>query len=277
MREIRRPPVGRAQRVVFVKDGTSWGCGAMRILSVLAAACMALTGGAAVAADLYQYSTIAALMGGAYDGSLSMARLLEQGDLGIGTVDGVDGELLVVDGKAWHVRADGKAYALAGAQETPFAVVARFAPDRVVDIPAGLDLAGLQALFDRLVPPSSAVLAIRADLPLSALTARSVKLQTPPYRPLPEVIRADQAVFSLGAITGVLVGFRFPAQAGGANVPGWHFHYLGEGKGGHVLGLTTAKGGMAGLQSLEGVRLTFLDAGEAIHDPDLELVEKGRR
>ena len=49
---------------------------------------------------LFQYNTLSALMSGLFEGSLTIGELLEQGDLGIGTLDEIDGELIVLDGKA---------------------------------------------------------------------------------------------------------------------------------------------------------------------------------
>ncbi len=51
---------------------------------------------------LFQYNTLGALMAGLYGGSLTVGELLEHGDLGLGTLDSIDGELIVLDGKAYQ-------------------------------------------------------------------------------------------------------------------------------------------------------------------------------
>ena len=48
---------------------------------------------------LFQASTIGALLDGAYDGDLSFAELAEHGDLGLGTLNGLDGEMIALDGE----------------------------------------------------------------------------------------------------------------------------------------------------------------------------------
>ncbi|MDE7493025.1 acetolactate decarboxylase, partial [Streptococcus agalactiae] len=59
---------------------------------------------------LFQYSTLSSLMAGLYKGSLTIGELLTHGDLGIGTVHMIDGELIVLDGKAYQaIGTDGKA------------------------------------------------------------------------------------------------------------------------------------------------------------------------
>ena len=61
------------------------------------------------AIKLFQYNTLSALMAGLYGGTLTIGELLEHGDLGIGTLDSIDGELIVLDGKAYQAKgSDGR-------------------------------------------------------------------------------------------------------------------------------------------------------------------------
>ncbi|MFM8973036.1 MAG: acetolactate decarboxylase, partial [Actinomycetota bacterium] len=79
---------------------------------------------------VHQASSIDALLKGAYDGDLTLGELLEQGDLGLGTVQALDGELVVLDGVCYQVTADGVVRRPAPTMRTPFAVVCRFDPHR---------------------------------------------------------------------------------------------------------------------------------------------------
>ena len=67
--------------------------------------------------------------------------------------------------------------------------------------------------------------------------ARSVPRQSPPYRPLTEVV-AEQHVFELAGVAGTMLGFRFPDYVEGIEVSGYHLHFISEDRcrGGHVLG-----------------------------------------
>ena len=56
---------------------------------------------------LFQASTIGALLEGAYDGDLSFAELAEHGDLGLGTLNGLDGEMIALDGRFYRADVDG--------------------------------------------------------------------------------------------------------------------------------------------------------------------------
>ncbi|MBD3293167.1 MAG: alpha-acetolactate decarboxylase, partial [Armatimonadia bacterium] len=56
---------------------------------------------------LYQTSTIGALLQGVYDGDTSVADLREHGDFGLGTINCLDGELVVLDGRFFTVEFSG--------------------------------------------------------------------------------------------------------------------------------------------------------------------------
>jgi acetolactate decarboxylase len=186
---------------------------------------------------LFQASTIAALLEGAYEGDLSFAELAEHGDLGLGTLDGLDGEMIALDGRFYRADVDGTVAEVAAETKTPFAVVTGFTPslDTEVDGTPGHD--HLLAKLDQLIPADTVSCAIRIDGRFELVRARSVPRQSPPYRPLTEVV-AEQHVFELTEVTGTMLGFRFPDYAEGIEVSGYHLHFISEdrSRGGHVLG-----------------------------------------
>ena len=56
---------------------------------------------------LFQASTIGALLDGAYEGDLNFAELAEHGDLGLGTLNGLDGEMIALDGRFYRADIEG--------------------------------------------------------------------------------------------------------------------------------------------------------------------------
>ncbi len=190
---------------------------------------------------LFQASTIGALLDGAYEGDLTIAELAERGDLGLGTLNGLDGEMIVIDGGFHRADHTGAVHPVGPAERTPFAVVSRFEPtiDAFLEGPAGQ--AELLERVEALSAGDAPSFAIRIDGRFDSVRARSVPRQRPPYRPLTEVV-AEQSVFDLAAVSGSLVGFRFPAYLEGIEVPGYHLHFIDEERrrGGHVLDLRSA-------------------------------------
>lgn len=185
---------------------------------------------------LFQASTIGALIDGAFDGDLSFAELAERGDLGLGTLNGLDGEMIALDGDFFRADVDGAVNPIPASALTPFAVVTHFDPTVDVRIAGPLDHAALLARLDELVPTTASSCAIRLDGRFDLVRARSVPAQSPPYRPLTEVV-ADQHVFELRELEGTMLGFRFPAYVEGIEVAGYHLHFISadRSRGGHVL------------------------------------------
>src|ERR1700678_1935330 len=83
----------------------------------------------AAAAEVYQTSTMAALLDGIYDGDVTIAELLTHGDFGLGTFNHLDGEMIVINGACYQLRSDGSASIAAPDDLTPFAAVTWFKTD----------------------------------------------------------------------------------------------------------------------------------------------------
>jgi acetolactate decarboxylase len=190
-----------------------------------------------------QAGTIAALMDGHYDGDVRVGDLLARADLGIGTIQHLDGELVIVDGEAWIVHADGSVEAVPPETKTPFVVACRFVAAHSRHTSEPLSFAALCQVLDDLAPPDEPVVAVRVDGHFRDLRLRSVHAQHPPYPPLREVV-AHQTEWTVVEATGTVVGFRFPDASSGIEVPGYHLHFLSADRayGGHVLGLTLVDG-----------------------------------
>ena len=186
---------------------------------------------------LFQASTIGALLDGAYEGDLSFAELAGQGDLGLGTLNGLDGEMIALDGRFYRADVSGAVNEIDAGERTPFAVVTRFEPSIEDELDGSLDHRGLLARLDELTPADAASCAIRLDGRFASVRARSVPRQVPPYRPLAEVV-LEQNVFELTEVEGTMIGFRFPDYAEGIEVSGYHLHFIDADRrrGGHVLG-----------------------------------------
>jgi acetolactate decarboxylase len=185
---------------------------------------------------LFQASTIGALLEGGFEGDVSFAELAQEGDLGLGTVNHLDGEMIALDGRFYRADVDGQLHELPGSERTPFAVVLPFEPRIDFDLEGSVDHDRLLTEIDRRIPADAATCAVRIEGRFELVRARSVPRQEPPYRPLTEVV-ADQKVFELAGVDGTMLGFRFPEYAEGIEVSGWHLHFITEdrSRGGHVL------------------------------------------
>src|SRR5258708_18035417 len=81
---------------------------------------------------MYQISTSTALVEGVYAGSVPSSTLLENGDFGLGTFEGLDGEMVILDGEIYQ--AAGNVLRRSDDFLAPFASVTHFREDPVVQI-----------------------------------------------------------------------------------------------------------------------------------------------
>jgi acetolactate decarboxylase len=185
---------------------------------------------------LFQASTIGALLDGSFEGDVTFAELAEHGDLGLGTLNHLDGEMIALDGRFYRADVDGNITEVPASERTPFAVMVPFHPAIGFELEGSLDHDRLLSEIDRRIPAETASCAVRIDGRFERVKARSVPRQDPPYRPLTEVV-GEQQVFELTDVDGTMLGFRFPEYAEGIEVAGWHLHFISEDRkrGGHVL------------------------------------------
>jgi len=185
---------------------------------------------------VFQVSTINALLQGLYDGEMTCGELKKRGDLGLGTFDGLDGEMVLVDGSVLQVKADGKVLPIADGEKTPFATVTYFKAEQAQKVKEVADYAQLQRLLDGLVTNRNLFYAMRIDGAFSYVKTRSVSRQAKPYPPLAEAVK-NQSVFEMRNVGGTVVGFYCPPYVQCLNVPGYHLHFITTDRkqGGHLL------------------------------------------
>src|ERR1700688_1157561 len=112
---------------------------------------------------MYQVSTATALVEGIYEGAVRVGALREHGDLGLGTFEDLDGEMVVVDGQFFQARSDGSVRACGDNVLSPFAVVTRFVPETDVRLDECPNMSHLAARFDALRYSDNVFFALRVD------------------------------------------------------------------------------------------------------------------
>ncbi len=194
---------------------------------------------------LYQVNLLQSLMLGYYDGTMTVGDLKARGDFGIGTFDGVNGELVMVDGVVYQVLYDGSVVVAADDEGIPFSNYTRFDVDDTVAVENISDIGALKAELDKYIfthSPNS-FYTIRIDGVFDSIYTRSEYKQERPYRPLDEALATDQTEFKYENVEGTLIVLYCPSYMGGLNTPGYHLHFvsLDRTKGGHVLDLSSKK------------------------------------
>lgn len=179
--------------------------------------------GCSVSDQTYQLQLAHVLLDGGYDGVATLGDVLAGGDHGLGTVDRLDGELVIVDGEPWRIDSHGVAELMPAETRTPFAIVSSLDDPKEVHLDH-CTLAEVQSAIEVLVDAPDAVLAVRLEGAFDYVHVRSVPAQDPPYRPYLDVCKTDEVSWHHRPFFGVFVGFRFPDLDPGATIPGLHLH-----------------------------------------------------
>jgi acetolactate decarboxylase len=190
---------------------------------------------------LFQVSTLDAFSSGIYGASMTLAELRQHGDFGLGTYEGIDGEMMLVDGHFYQMRFDGSMSEAPPDGRTPFAVVTNFRPDLSVTV-KGATLAQLSDLIDSVLPSKNLFYAIRVHGTFQVVNTRAIAKQFLPYPPLATLL-PGQSLFTYSNIVGTAVDIRCPPYVTGINQVGHHYHFVSDDRkaGGHALGFTTGE------------------------------------
>jgi len=186
--------------------------------------------------SLFQVSTSNALVQGVFRGAVTVGDLKRNGDFGLGTFEGLDGELVMLDGVCYRATGGGVVTSPPDDASVPFAVVTHFHPDASLTTNPG-SLADLTAAVDEARPSENLFVGIRVDGQFERLALRAA-CAAEPGENLVEAT-AHQSEFTVSDEEGTLVGFWAPLYARAVNVPGYHFHFISKDRslGGHVLGM----------------------------------------
>ncbi|MDG4667523.1 acetolactate decarboxylase [Mycobacterium sp. 236(2023)] len=186
--------------------------------------------------QVYQTSTISALLDGVYDGDVTIAEILRHGDFGLGTFNGLDGEMVILDGICYHLHADGTATKASPADRTPFCAVTRFHANTKHAVEQPSSRAQVLGIVDDALDSANLIHAVKITGTFTNLHTRTVTEQIKPYPPLTAATEG-QAETTFDRVSGVMVGFRTPELGQGISVAGYHLHFLDDPRtrGGHVL------------------------------------------
>lgn len=194
---------------------------------------------------IYQVALLQSLTQGYYDGIINVSDLKTHGDIGIGTFEGVNGEMIVLDGKVYQALSDGSVQEAADTETVPFSNVTFFDSDVTVDMTEIENMAAFKSALDKTVSEKGKNMfyMIKVNGTFEKMLVRSELKQEKPYKTLDKALETDQREFNYENIAGTVVGLYCPDYMSGLNAAGWHFHFISDDKtkGGHILELSFKK------------------------------------
>lgn len=194
---------------------------------------------------LFQYNTLGALMAGLYGGSLTIGELLEHGDLGIGTLDSIDGELIVLDGKAYQAKGSGdqpEVVEVAKDVMVPYAAVIFHQAEVIFKQRFEMTDQELQKRIESYYDGENLFRSLKIHGHFAKMHVRMIPKSTSDQK-FAEVA-THQPEYTAENITGTIVGIWTPEIFHGVSVAGYHLHFISDDHtfGGHVLDYVITEG-----------------------------------
>lgn len=185
---------------------------------------------------VFQFAAFNTFSTGKYTGVISYSELEQHGDFGIGTFDGLNGEMIAIDGVFYQIPSNGIPKEVESTQTSPHATVTYFDSDKTFMV-TGLNYSELKNYLDNQLSSSADVIyAIKVSGTYNYVQARSPEKQFEPYLNITEALKT-QAIFNFSNISATALGYWFPSSMNGVDPTGYHFHIITDDKtaGGHML------------------------------------------
>ena len=193
-----------------------------------------------------QVALLQSLAQGYFGGTVTVRDLRGLGDVGIGTFEGLNGEMIVLDGTVYQALGDGRVVVADDSVIIPYATVTFFDDDTCVPLKDIADKAAFETALNEKVAEygANSFYMVKMRATFSSILFRSEYGSEKPYPPLAEALKGKQTEFAAKDISGTLVGLYCPNYMGGLNTPGWHFHFISDDRkqGGHILELSLKEG-----------------------------------
>lgn len=192
-----------------------------------------------------QIALLQSLTLGHFEGSISAKDLKTLGDTGIGTFDGLDGELILLDGVIYRANQNCKINVVNDAITIPFSNVTFFEKDFSVRLKNISGKIELENKLNELVREhgENNFYMVKINATFAEILVRSEKGSQKPYPTLVKALETQTEIAQKN-IRGTIVGLYCPPFMSSLNSVGWHFHFISADKtfGGHVLEMNIQRG-----------------------------------
>ncbi|MBR3623019.1 MAG: acetolactate decarboxylase [Selenomonadaceae bacterium] len=189
--------------------------------------------------SIAQVALLQSLAQGYLGGLLTAGELRTMGDTGIGTFEGLNGEMIVLDGTIYQALGDGKVIVTPDSTRIPYATVTYFDEDIALPLKNIKNKAEFEKALTDTVRKNgiNSFYMVKLHATFPSILFRSEYGSKEPYPTLVEALKGKQTEFTEKNINGTLVGIYCPNYMNGLNSPGWHFHFISDDKkkGGHIL------------------------------------------
>jgi acetolactate decarboxylase len=188
----------------------------------------------------YHYSIWWAFVNKVFDGTLSAKELKAKGDIGLGSYNALDGELIMLDNTPYKVTEDGVVSVAKDDDLIVYANAVHFTPEQSFTIDSTVHHQGLRDAISSELSSKNIFYGFRIHGEFDSIKLGGLHKQQKPYETGLDVLLPKRPVFEGQNVSGTIVGFYCPEYIGNIGVANYHFHFISDDKklGGHVMEFT---------------------------------------
>ncbi len=194
-------------------------------------------------ATFFQYNIWGAFVNRVFDGNMTIKELKEKGDIGLGSFDMLDGELVMTEGIAYRIREDATVSVAQDSDEIVYADAVFFKADESFTIKNPVNFDSLRKMLNSFLPSNNYFYAFKITGTFDSIILGGLHKQAAPFKKGLDILIPGRPVFKGANVKGTIIGFYCPQFIGDINAAGYHFHFISDDKklGGHVMEIKSTK------------------------------------
>lgn len=185
----------------------------------------------------YHYSVWYAFVNRVFEGELLASELKTKGDLGLGSYDLLDGELIMLDGVLYKATEDGVVSEARDSDKIVYANAAFFDTEQSFTLEKAANYQSLREQLNAQLPSRNLFYAFKIHGTFKHMKCGGLHKQEKPFDKGLDVLIPARPIFERSNFSGTMVGFFCPEFIGHINVAAYHLHFISDDKqfAGHVM------------------------------------------
>lgn len=185
----------------------------------------------------YHYSIWHAFVNKVFEGDITAAEVKANGDIGLGSYNLLDGELIMLNGKLYQAKEDGSVITPADDTKVVYANATFFDRNDSFELGEVPDYETLRKHINEKLPTKNMFYAFKIHGEFTKMKCGGLHKQKKPFKEGLDVLIPNRPIFERENFSGTMVGFFCPEFIGDINAAGYHLHFVSDDEtfAGHVM------------------------------------------
>jgi alpha-acetolactate decarboxylase len=187
----------------------------------------------------YQYNIWWAFVNKVFEGDLTVEAARKKGDIGLGSYNLLDGELIQLDGVYYQAKEDGSVVTASDKTKIAYLNTTFFKPEKSFILKNVANYDSLRKRLNEQLPTKNIFYSFKIHGTFKKVKCGGLHKQEKPFNKGLDYLIPNRPIFEREKFTGTLVGFYCPDFIGNINASAYHLHFISDDRkfGGHLMEL----------------------------------------